>query len=230
MHSFKGRILPVAIGAAVVVTGVNVASYAATGHSFHLGGYNRESTPTSVTNDGDGPAFRFKTGDGEAPFTVSSAARVTRLNASRLGGLRAGQLSRSYRYVLPANTQLPDGFQATDLPPGHYTVTFNVATDNEAVGPQDACFVPDSRHEFAAIAGGIEFSGTEVFNGSGAVTVDNTGEAGLICGAGGDIVDPAGPEFRNTLVFTRVQTVRKGTIGQLSTKATKRAQKEWTGR
>jgi hypothetical protein len=229
-QALKGRVLPVAIGAAVVVTGANIASYAANGHPFDLGGYNRESAPTTVTNDGGGPAFRFKTGDGVAPFTVSSDARVTRLNASRLGGLRAGQLSRSYRYVLPANTRLPSAFVPNNLPPGQYDVTFSVLTNSDPLTSQDACWVADSRHANAVLAGGMAFTGTALFSGAGAITVDSTGDAALVCNADAVVVQPGDNSFRSTLVFTRVQTVRTGPLQVGPAKTARRDEKEWAGR
>jgi len=59
MHNVvKNRVLPVLAGAAVVVAGLNVASYAANGHPLTLGAKNKESRTTTVTNTGK----RFKAG------------------------------------------------------------------------------------------------------------------------------------------------------------------------
>jgi hypothetical protein len=229
-HFLKGRVLPVVVGAAVVVTGANVASFAADGHTFRLGAGNHESRPTSVTNDGSGPAFRFKTDDSVAPFAVTSGVKVAHLNATRVDGLKAGELSRSYRYVLPAGTALPSGFQATDLPPGHYTVSFNLALDTGDDTTPAFCFVPDSRHEFAAVARGVVYEGGQIVNGSGLAFVGQTGEAGLVCESGGTVVNPGGPQFRNSLVFTRVRSVHQGTVGGLPGPVVKHAIKEWPGR
>jgi hypothetical protein len=226
----SGRVLPVVIGAAVLVGGANLASYAADGHAFRLGAKNHEDHATTVTNDGSGPAFRFATGDGVAPFTVTSGAKVAHLNATRVDGLKAGELSSSYRYVLPADTTLPNGFQATDLPPGHYNVQFNLAIeDTDPSGPA-FCFVADSRHEFAAVATGGDDGDGQIVNGSGSVSVDATGEAGLVCESDGDLVNPSPGQFRNTLTFTRVQSVHAGTVGGMSGPVLKRAQREWAGR
>jgi hypothetical protein len=227
-HTFQGRVLPVVVGATVLITGANIASYAADGHPFHLGGRNHESHTTTLVNSGNGPAFRFETAGDSAPFAVSSETKVAHLNAARVGGLRPNELSRSYRYVLPGNTTLPNGFQATDLPPGRYDVSFNLAIGDDTDEPTPAfCFVPDSRHEFAVVAQGSgDLGGGQVLNASGSVTVDKTGEAGLICESSGTLDKPAGSEFRNLLTFTRVQAVRRGTVGPLGGGPMKRAQKD----
>ncbi|MGC4110787.1 MAG: hypothetical protein QM747_10265 [Nocardioides sp.] len=232
-HTLKGRVLPVLVGAAVVVTGANIASYAADGHVFRLGARNSEDHATSVTNTGTGPAFRFNTGDGIAPFAVNSGVKVAHLNATRLDGLKAGELSRSYRYVLPTGADAGGAaFQASDLPPGHYDVSFDVVTEDQSDtgAPPPVCFVADSAHQFAIISAGQVFGGTAIINGSGPVTVTSTGEAGIFCETTGTISSPVGGQFRNMLTFTRVQSVHKGTPAPLSGPVVKRAERAWRSR
>ncbi|HEX3932660.1 MAG TPA: hypothetical protein VHW64_18335 [Nocardioides sp.] len=227
-----GRILPVVIGAAAVVGGANLASYAADGHAFRLGAKNHEDHATTVTNDGAGPAFRFATADGVAPFAVSSSTKVAHLNATRVDGLKAGDLSRSYRYVVPTGTSGDTGFQATDLPPGHYNVSFDLVTDNHAPAgaPPPLCFVTDSRREFAVVAGAQVVAGTAIIDGTGPVTVLETGAAALVCEANGGLTSPVGVRFRNTLTFTLVRSVHRGTLRSLASAQVEGDARQWRGR
>jgi hypothetical protein len=66
-QTLKGRVTPVVVGAAVVVGGANMASYAAGGHPLRLGVRSHETHATTVVDDQHGPAFRFKTSAGVAP-------------------------------------------------------------------------------------------------------------------------------------------------------------------
>ncbi|MGC4110789.1 MAG: hypothetical protein QM747_10275 [Nocardioides sp.] len=199
-------VLPVLIGVAVLVLGANVA-YA-----------------------GDGSGFRLRTQVRSAPLSLDSDVRIAHLNAARLDGLRAGELSRAYRYVLPTRTA-DRGFQASDLPAGRYQVTFDVVTDEtDSTGPAPLCFVTDSRHEFAVIAGGTVVEDTGIVNGSGSVRVARAGEAALVCQTEGAIASPVGVDFRSSLTFTRVRSVRRGTVRPLSQPAARRTQQDWRGR
>jgi hypothetical protein len=230
MPKIKGRILPVVIGAAVVVTGANVASYAANGHPITLGGYHTETSTTTVRNTGSGPAFRFKSEAGTAPFAVNSSAKVAHLNAARLEGMRAGQLSRGYRFVIPANTQLPASFQATGLPPGHYDATFDLFVSGSDSEPT-ACYMADSRHALAfAAEGSPALEGLGPISASGPITVARTGEAGVICFSDGQTEGLPGSGFKNVMTFTRVDRVVKGTTGTGATPPAKRFQKQLLGR
>jgi hypothetical protein len=234
-HTVKGRVLPVVLGAAVVVGCANLASYAADGHGFRLGARNHEAHATTVTNDGDGPAFRFNTSHQTSPFTVSSGVRVAHLNATRVDGLKAGELSRSYRYVLPV-TQSSGvvAYTADGLPSGHYNVAFDVAIAEDNPPPTGTaaamCFVADSRHQFAVVAAGLDLGGATVVNGTGPVSVDKAGQAAFLCEAPGGFTSPVGNQFRNTLTFTLVRSVHQGKPSPVAAPVIKRAAKAWRGR
>lgn len=213
MHTSKGRVLSVAAGAAVLVAGVNLASYAADGHAFLLGRHNTESATTAVSNTGAGPAFRFRTATGTPPFAVSSTAKVVHLNAARLGGLTAGDLSHTYRFDIPSGMSLPATFALSDLPAGRYTASFNAivggATQN---GTPELCYVSDSRHIVAFGNEGASYEGFTLVNGSGLVNVRGAGQASFSC-AGGGVTGGPGSGFRDVVVLSRVQRVTKGTTG-----------------
>jgi hypothetical protein len=130
-----------------------------------------------------------------------------------------------------AGTELPSGFQATDLPPGHHDVSFNLAI--ATAGPSETpvlCAVGDSRREFAAVALGVGHEGESIVDGSGSTTVEKTGEAQLVCRATGELEHPAADQFRNTLTFTRVQAVHQGGAGSLSAHAVKQIRRKWSVR
>jgi hypothetical protein len=157
---------------------------------------------------------------------------VAHLNATRLDGLKAGDLSRSYRYVVPNGSSGDTAFQATDLPPGHYNVSFDIVTDNHAPAgaPPPLCFVSDSRREFAVVAGAQVVAGTAIVNGTGPVTVLQTGAALLVCEANGGLTSPVGVRFRNALTFTLVRSVHRGILRSLASPQVQGEARRWRGR
>lgn len=72
-----------AVALAALLVALSSAAYAA---SLELGQRNTESKTTVVTNTGNGPAFSFNVKSGKPPFSVNSAVKVPRLNASSLAG------------------------------------------------------------------------------------------------------------------------------------------------
>lgn len=99
MHALKNKILPVAVGAAVVVGAANVGAYAADGHPLLLGHANNESSTATVANHGPGAALSLVTRDDTPPLSVSSEAKVDRLNVDRVDGLNGGTVS-TFTYTL----------------------------------------------------------------------------------------------------------------------------------
>ena len=59
-HIVKNRVLPVVAGAVIVVAGLNAASYAANGRPLTLGAQNKETRTATLTNTGQGSAYRRK--------------------------------------------------------------------------------------------------------------------------------------------------------------------------
>ena len=88
MLHINGRVLPVLLAATVLVGGANLASYAADGHPFLLGHANDETHSAVVTNHGPG-----------SPLSVTSGARVARLNADTVDGINGGNVT-AYTYNL----------------------------------------------------------------------------------------------------------------------------------
>jgi hypothetical protein len=127
MHNVvKNRVLPVLAGAAVVVAGLNVASYAANGHPLTLGAKNKESRTTTVTNTGKGAALSLRSRPKSPSLTVSSSALVTHLNADQVDGKHATDLqTRATTWTVPAGTSV--SFTLSGLETGTYLAAFNVA-------------------------------------------------------------------------------------------------------
>ena len=98
-------------GAAIVVGGLNVASYAANGHPLVLGGSNSESRTATPHNSGKGPALSVKTSKKAPPFSVNSHKVVKNLNAGAVDGLDAKVLGRAYKLAIPKNTAFPFGWK-----------------------------------------------------------------------------------------------------------------------
>jgi len=119
------RVLPVLAGAAVVVAGLNVASYAANGHPLTLGAKNTETRTTSLASSGKGPALSLTSGKKSPSLAVSSSALVTHLNADQLDGRHAADLqTRATTWTIPAGPDL--SFTLTGLRPGTYLASFSV--------------------------------------------------------------------------------------------------------
>jgi hypothetical protein len=127
MHTIvKNRVLPVLAGAAVVVAGLNAASYAANGHPLTLGGKNTASQTTTVTNTGKGAALSLRSGKKSPSLAVSSSALVTHLNADQVDGKNGADLqTRATTWTIPAGTSV--SFTLGGLAPGTYLASFSVA-------------------------------------------------------------------------------------------------------
>ena len=112
---------------AMLVVGVDYASFATTGNSLILGKFNHADATTTLTNVATGPAMRLRTASGTPPLAVNSKARVYRFNASLLGGNNARSLQTN-ALTFSAGTRgdiSPGlGFWSTPVRPGLYDVSF----------------------------------------------------------------------------------------------------------
>jgi protoporphyrinogen oxidase len=121
----KLRILPVLAGAAVVVVGLNVASYAATGHALTLGAKNTESRTTTLATSGKGAALSLTSGKRSPSLAVSSSALVAHLNADRVDGEQAADLqTQATTWTIPADTKV--SYTLNGLRTGTYLASFSV--------------------------------------------------------------------------------------------------------
>jgi hypothetical protein len=111
--------------AALLVGGVDLASYATTGDSLVLGHSNKADKTTKLTNTGKkGPALALKAKKGPA-LAVNSTDLVSKLNADLLDGKDSSTLETTttrYGIGTVSTTAVPDGqyFAQITLPAGAY--------------------------------------------------------------------------------------------------------------
>ncbi len=124
-HAVQNRILPVLAGAAVVVAGLNAASYAANGHPLTLGAKNTESRTTTVATSGKGAALSLQSSRKSPSLAVSSSALVARLNADQVDGKHATDLqTQATTWTIPAGTTV--SYTLNGLAPGTYLASFSI--------------------------------------------------------------------------------------------------------
>jgi hypothetical protein len=99
MNLFHGRVVPVLLGAALLVGTADLTAYAANGHPLLLGHGNDETRPARLANHGPGPALSLTTRAHTPPLEVGSRTKVKRLNADRVDGIDGGDV-RAYTYRL----------------------------------------------------------------------------------------------------------------------------------
>jgi hypothetical protein len=194
--SWKGTFATVAT-AGLLVVAADYVSYAATGDSLVLGRFNSATTPTTLTNTGDGPALRLNTsGEQTPPLAVDSAHKVLRLNADEVDGRGASELAT---HVLTytggkRGDEFPGGLALFDVPvpPGIYQASFTAGVTSESsgqtTGDEVICGVADLNtlgnrtHVFMADSTVSMGNGAPAFL-SGAQTVRITANVrpGLVC-------------------------------------------------
>ena len=96
--------------------------------SLILGKLNKAGNATEVRRTTSGPAMKFTTRPGSAPFSVTSGAKVPRLNADRVDGLEGSSLQT--RTKVYRNTTFAGGLSdlrwSLPLSAGTYSVQYGV--------------------------------------------------------------------------------------------------------
>jgi hypothetical protein len=91
------------IVAALLVMGVDYASYAATGDSFILGQLNKAGTATTLERTTNGAALKLMTNNnGAAPIITNGQGKVTNFNADKVDGKNASAFARAARAPVAA--------------------------------------------------------------------------------------------------------------------------------
>jgi hypothetical protein len=116
--------------AALLVLGTDYLSFATTGGSFILGHANSAGQPTSLTNNGSGPALKLNTSHpGTTPaLAVNSHIKVPNLNADLVDGVDASQLgvaTRLYRAAIDKANAPSFTVTLASVPKGSYLVNAN---------------------------------------------------------------------------------------------------------
>ncbi|MEP6527054.1 MAG: hypothetical protein ABJA86_07795 [Nocardioidaceae bacterium] len=130
MHiSWKGALATVAASAMLVV-GVDYATFAANGDSLILGHLNAANDTTVLTKHGPGPALRLNSaGPGSPALAVDSKAKVAKLNADMVDGKHANALLQAKNVGRVYTTAAAGGtgqviFDVPDVPNGIYLATY----------------------------------------------------------------------------------------------------------
>lgn len=89
MKILKSRTTTVLLAAVLLVGGLNVAAYAATGGNFLLGRANSATRTSTLSNIGFGPALSLQSRSNTPPLAVNSTKRVAKLNADMVDGKHA---------------------------------------------------------------------------------------------------------------------------------------------
>jgi hypothetical protein len=205
---FKNRVLPVLAGAAIVVGGLNVASYAANGHPLMLGQSNSESKGATLSNSGKGPALSLKAGKKSPALAVSNSKLVKNLNADKLDGQHASALATNVkRYDIPDATALPFAMGLAGLPAGQYMATIDVGVTT-AVATPAICFLGDATTSIQVIGYGASNSAFAVVSAAGLFTVHAGQTPTLNCNNATAIAPAA--QFQSHVTLTRVNKVTAG--------------------
>jgi hypothetical protein len=127
MKNMFVRPLTLLLTAALLVLGLDLATYAATGDSLVLGRVNKATKLTTLTRTTNGPVLALRGKASSPPLTVSSGRKVARLNADKLDGLDAAALQTrvtTYDLAPPAS---PTSLLLWDIPwaPGTYLVNWS---------------------------------------------------------------------------------------------------------
>ena len=141
MPHVRGRVLPVALAAVVLVGGANLAAYAANGHPLLLGAHNTESKTATVTNTAKGAALSLSTSKQSPPLQVNSTKVVKHLNADAVDGQSAKDLATNViTYNIPGGTSVPFSRTLNGLPKGSYLASLVVAMNSATPA---RCFLTD---------------------------------------------------------------------------------------
>lgn len=180
-HILKNRVLPVMAGAAIVVGGLNVASYA--GNGQHSAATHKPEA--------------HGTGFGHAG---ASAQSLKPRKKHPIG---------AYTFAVPKNTTLPFEFQLKKLPKGRYAASLDIATTSAAGPVVPFCSVADSTSPFSVVSyGQDEGDSTDdlaINSASGIVKLTKKGELALGCQDADQTYNEAGS--KNVLVLTPLHKV-----------------------
>ncbi len=212
MPHLRGRVLPVALAAVVLVGGANLAAYAANGHPLLLGGSNSETKTASVTNTGKGPAISLKTSKKSPPLAVNSSKVVTHLNADSVDGKSASALTTNViTYTVPPNATVPFALTLNGLGKGNYTASFSVVMHATTVA---VCYLSDGVTPTDLLSYGPNLSGFSVVNGAGLVTVRAGHPMVLNCNSATSVVSAS--DTHSQVSFTQVGKVaiKSGTVSR----------------
>ncbi|MGC4112519.1 MAG: hypothetical protein QM747_19270 [Nocardioides sp.] len=180
--------------AALLVVGLDYATYAVTGDSLLLGRANHSSSVTTLTRQGGGPALSLTSSGTSPSLRVSSSARVARLNADLLDGRHAKDLeTRTVSFHAGARGDVLGGagFWVTPVEPGAYQVSFKAFVFPDAVAPDSTldviCGVADlntlgpNTTVYTADSATFGNQFPALMSGADTVRIRNGANPGIVC-------------------------------------------------
>lgn len=138
----KTSVLAATLIAGMFTIGVDVTTFASTGHSVILGHVNRENHRTTLARQSKGSALALRTRTASPPLTVTSTTKVTHLNADTVDGFHASQLRSTARtYILPVTDDSSAISLHIPVTPGTYQVIMQTLINRtDATSPVE-CFM-----------------------------------------------------------------------------------------
>jgi hypothetical protein len=133
--------------AALLVGGLNVVSYAATGGPMLLGKGNTASKTTKLKTTGNKAALKLKSKAGSPALAVSNSVLIAKLNADLVDGKSLDELEPTTQTFSIGTAGAPGSgasqyFQTTSLPSGNYLVSMD-GTIQAGAGDSNTCTVLD---------------------------------------------------------------------------------------
>jgi hypothetical protein len=220
MKLSRGKVLPVLVGAVVVVGGANLAAYAGNGSPFILGKQNVEQSTSTLKNTGGSTPLSLKGSKTKPPLAVSSNVKVKKLNADSLDDLDSTALQNQvYRYTLPVVTSVGT-FSRTfpNLPKGKYLASYTVSMAVDANTTNVGCeLIPSNTSPHVAggssavLNAGIFLFGAVSASGLVDTTDGSTWKITCTADDGGQFTTAASSQ--SEVDFLRVDTVTTASAG-----------------
>jgi hypothetical protein len=212
MNAIRGRIVPVLIGAVVVVGAANLTAYAANGHPLLLGHANRETHTAVVNNLGRGPALGLETSKESPPLQVSSSKVVKNLNADAVDGQQAASLMTSATEFHIPGDGVTTAYKLVGLKPGHYIFTANFGLAATSTGAFCLLENPNTGNLYlASIPGSGAGGSTYAVTGSSTIAWGGGAQPLTLACIGGALFQSSPGTLQNTFSFTRIAKLTKAT-------------------
>lgn len=208
-------LLSVVLAAALLVSGYDLATFAATGDSLLLGHRNVANKATKVKRSTAGPVLDLKARRGSAPLKVNSGVKVGSLNADRVDGLDASALQTNVTTFHVTLDHDVSYFSSPrfDLARGSYLVNWSAELDVDTSGKM-VCMIYNHGTGPTYVAGdkldfGVSF--VDLLSGSGVVDVTAPNQLEFFCNSDGTIKAMTGTQFID-VTFQRIDRQTQRTL------------------
>lgn len=202
--------------ALVVITCVDYAASAATGHAFILGQINKANKITTLNRTTSGPAVKLHTtSSAAAPMVVNGHGRVANLNADTVDGLQATSLqTRSTIYRIPSEVGVGSFTMSfTGLPTGLYHISFSVIAKMSVADAKLNCHLVNSDTGFYELMGyGSTYSDYSTSNASGIMDTRGSARQFRCFTSGGTATVDYDYDQQSQIVLTRIDGLATGAL------------------